>query len=110
MAYTIKLDKPRNLCFTTRALYELELKLGEPISGFMTSPAKMASVRILTTIIWAGQLHTKEPLTLDETIDNFDFKDMSDAMEQCGDALIVAMGGDPDAEPEKETAGEKKSA
>lgn len=110
MAYTIKLDKPRDLRFTTRALYELELKLGEPVAGFMTSPAKMASVRILCTIIWAGQLHTDKPLTLDETIDNFDFKNFADAMQICGDALIVAMGGDPDAEPEKETAEEKKSA
>ena len=110
MAYTINLDKPRDLHFTTRALYELELKLGEPVAGFMTNPQKMASVRILCTIIWAGQLHTKEHLTLDQTIDSFEFKHFSDAMEICGDALIVAMGGDPDADPEKETDEQKKSA
>lgn len=110
MAYTIKLDKPRNLHFNTRALYELELKLGEPVAGFMTNRAKMASVRILTTIVWAGQLHTDDPLTLDQTIDSFDFKDFADTIEICGDALIVALGGDPDADPEQETPEEKKSA
>ena len=110
MAYTVKLDKERPLHFTTRALYELETKLGEPVAGFMTNPAKMASVRILCTIIWAGQLHTEEPLTLDQTIDSFQFKHFADAVEKCGDALVVAMGGDPDADPEPETPEQKKSA
>lgn len=109
MAYTINLDKKRDLHFTTRALYELENKLGEPVAGFMTNPAKMASVRIICTIIWAGQLHTEEPLTLDQTIDSFEFKYFADAVGICGDALVVAMGGDPDAEPEPETNEEKKS-
>ena len=109
MAYTIKLDRERDLHFTTRALYELETKLGEPVAGFMTNPAKMASVRILCTIVWAGQLHTDDPLTLDQTIDSFDFKDFADVIKICGDALIVAMGGDPDADPEEETEEEKKS-
>lgn len=109
MAYTIFLDKERELKFTTRALYELETKLGEPVAGFMMNPAKMASVRILCTIVWAGQLHNNDPLTLDETIDNFEFKNFADAVQICGDALVVAMGGDPDSEPEPETADQKKS-
>ncbi len=109
MAYTVKLDKERDLHYNTRALYELETKLGEPVAGFMTNPAKMASVRILCTIIWAGQLHYEDALTLDQTIDAFEFKYFADAVEKCGDALVVAMGGDPDADPEPESEEQKKS-
>lgn len=109
MAYTVKLDKVRTLHFNTRALYELETKLGEPVAGFMTNPKKMASIRILCTIIWAGQLHEEDHLTLDQTIDSFSFKLFADAVQDCGDALVVAMGGDPNEEPEKETSEQKKS-
>ncbi len=108
MAYKVKLDKERTLHFNTRALYDLECKLGEPVAGFMTNPAKMASIRILCTIIWAGQLHEEDSLDLDQVIDSFQFKHFADAVQICGDALIVAMGGDPDAEPEPETNEEKK--
>ena len=108
MAYTIKLDKIRTLHFTTRALYELEDQLGEPVAGFMTTPAKMASVRILCAIVWAGQLHEEDHLDLEGVIDNFNLKTFSETMETCGDALIVSMGGDPEEEEKPSKKRKKK--
>ena len=82
--------------FTTRALYELEIKIGEPIANFMTDRVKMASFRILTAMCWAGQLHMEKPLTHDQVIDSLKMEDFANAVEACGEALMDALSSGHD--------------
>lgn len=106
--YKIDLDKPRNLIYNNRALYELEDKIGMPIMLLFQDQDKLSSIKTISILIWAGLLKEYK-LSLDEVIELIPPEKTKESVVVVIRALGVALGVTDEAIDEEMGKIEKKN-
>lgn len=93
---TIELDKPRKLRYDTNALAELEDVFGKPLGELFQDQdvVKLAGVKTLRALFWAGLLHEQPDLTIKQAGELMDYSDIQTIGEKVAEALQLAFGGE----------------
>jgi hypothetical protein len=90
----IKLDKARNLRFTTNALAELEDVLGHPVTKM---DQDNVGIKTLRAMLWAGLLHESPDLTIKEAGSLMDDGNMQEISSKLSEALELTFGKNDNA-------------
>lgn len=98
----VKLDKPRVLRYTNRALVALEGEAGEPV-GDVLNRLTAGAFRARTLMLWAGLLHAEPDLTTDEVVDRIDLTRLEEITQAIWDAMTKALGAEDEGKAKAAT-------
>lgn len=89
------------LIFTLRALMEIHKATGKnPLNGELFANIGPAD---LATLVWAGTLHERHNMSVDDVAERIDFKDLNRIGEKIKEAYTQANPAKSEDAPEKKT-------
>ena len=109
MIFEIKIgDETKELRYTNYALCELEDKLeGIPALVIMQDSYKLQSMKVLSTLIWAGLLEDHK-YSFEEVVRMIDPINFAKYLGTATLAIAFALNGPPSKKPKSEKGGGKK--
>lgn len=101
----ITLDKEREVVFTTRSLLDAERKLGYPVLHAVADPSKMASIEVITTLLWAGM---RDDVDYEDVVDMVPIDRYNEVIEVIVEAIEEALP-ESDGKKKKQNRSERRS-
>lgn len=87
----VKLDRQRTLRYTNSALVALEERTGQTL-GEIGQQAQAGSLRAISSLVWAGLLHSDPDLELAIVIDRIELSRLSEIGDAVARAIESAFG------------------